>query len=65
MYRQVEDKRKEQVEEEKSRKTKLILTEIETVKHQKQEIQSYVDNLEKDIEKQSNSMASVIKDNSL
>ena len=38
MYRQVEDKRKEQVEEEKYRKIKFILKEIE--------IQSYVNNVE-------------------
>lgn len=38
MYRQVEDKRKEQVEEEKYRKRKFILKEIE--------IQSYVNNVE-------------------
>ena len=38
MYRQVEDKRKEQVEEGKYRKRKFILKEIE--------IQSYVNNVE-------------------
>ena len=38
MYRQVEDKRKEQVEEEKYRKRKFILKEIE--------IQPYVNNVE-------------------
>ena len=46
--RHFEDKRKEQVEEEKCRRRKLILEEIETAKLKKQ-IQSYIDNLEKDV----------------
>ena len=51
MYKQALDIKKEEIEDEKSRKRNLISKEIEKVKRKKQELQSFIDGLEKKVEK--------------